>query len=667
MYNEPVPWEQVSAQLSARMDEPTALKYKEIIRQWDFQFRRRSFFSSRVASADILGELHKKAQAVADGRMTKAQARRLIREFFVGEGADALAALGFAPPKDAKGVAQLASIPRLELIVDTNVRMAQETGHYKKWESLKDVYPYGVWRVGYSKVHREAHLERDGKIYAFDHPIWRESPPGGEFNCHCRRELMTARELAASGKMPVPDNVPFQPSSLGFDPGANTWGDVPFGKDVPPAIKKEAKKNLRQDLAGDDMEPRTPRELIERNEAFLAVSEKFADRDARRMATSAEKRFAALEEDISRLESLPAGSKARQAIVESWRRQDEELVAGVRDATDDLKQRYEATVKMGEDAMERHDAIEGIADQEERTKAKREINREINTLYDQQTRLAYLEGKARWRMSIVADADPGDAVVDEVAREVRDSHGGLSLEEARAAANREMLLNRARMSGTMEPLYDAGSSRFGQPPEVFFDKMPPDDPDAVEKGAYYLHADKGEIHLDRRYGRWSSLPETATHEYGHWLDYHTRLDASSARRLEILPAAFVEAGKADVDDMLGTGRRDHPSGFELFRRFGTNGTYWWTELPRILFGKTAPELSQQERYMIMAHADTMQSITNGRYGFGHSMAYAMDRSNTGVEAFAETYLAINRKDSTFRLAYPRMWRYIKSVLNKMKE
>ena len=304
MYNGPVSFKEATDQMAARLDTPTAMKYKEITANWDAQFRHRAFFSARVAEADLLGELHNKAQAVAEGRMSRDQARRLIREFFVGDGADALAALGFAPPKDAKGVAQLASIPRLELIVDTNVRMAQETGHYKKWESLKDVYPYGVWRVGYSKVHREAHLERDGKIYAFDHPIWRQSPPGGEFNCHCRRELMTARELAASGKMPVPENVPFQPSSLGFDPGADDWQDPPFGKDVPPKVEKEATRLLEDDL-------RTEKASMER-EAQTAKA------DAERLEKTAKKaEYKAQEADAGedkRKEAKTARSRANAAM-----------------------------------------------------------------------------------------------------------------------------------------------------------------------------------------------------------------------------------------------------------------------------------------------------------------------------------------------------------------
>lgn len=304
MYNGPVSFKEATDQMAARLDTPTAMKYKEITATWDAQFRRRAFFSARVAEADLLGELHRKAQAVADGRMTKAQARRLIREFFVGDGADALAALGFAPPKYAKGISQLASLPRLELIVDTNVRMAQETGHYKKWESLKDVYPYGVWRVGYSKVHREAHLERDGKIYAFDHPIWRESPPGGEFNCHCRRDLLTARELAASGKMPVPDNVPFEPSSLGFDPGASEWQDPPFGANVPQPIEKEATRLLEDDL-------RMEKADMEREAQEAKAEAERLEESARKAEAKAEK---AAGDDAQREKAKTARRRAKAAL-----------------------------------------------------------------------------------------------------------------------------------------------------------------------------------------------------------------------------------------------------------------------------------------------------------------------------------------------------------------
>lgn len=247
MFDAPVTFQQAADRLSSRMDRPTAMKYQAIVSTWDANARRHAFFSSRVAEGGILGELHRRAQAVVEGRMSQDQARRLLREYFVGEGADPLAALGFAPPKDAKGVAQLASIPRLELILDTNVRMAQETGHWQKWRRMSKAYPYGVWRVGVCDNHRKSHLERDGKVYAFDHPIWTQSPPGGEFHCHCRRELATAEDLEDMGVKPEPNDSSFEPSSLGFDPSADDFPEPPVGKRVPDPIAKKAEQKMKED------------------------------------------------------------------------------------------------------------------------------------------------------------------------------------------------------------------------------------------------------------------------------------------------------------------------------------------------------------------------------------------------------------------------------------
>lgn len=247
MFNAPVTFQQAADQLSSRMDRPTAMKYQAIVSTWDANARRHAFFSSRVAESGILGELHRRAQAVVEGKMSRGQARRLLREYFVGEGADALAALGFAPPKDARGVTQLASIPRLELILDTNVRMAQETGHWQKWKRMSKAYPYGIWRVGVCDNHRKSHLERDGKVYAFDHPIWTQSPPGGEFHCHCRRELATAEDLEDMGLKPQPNDSQFEPSSLGFDPSADDFPKPPVGKRVPEPIAEKAEQKMQED------------------------------------------------------------------------------------------------------------------------------------------------------------------------------------------------------------------------------------------------------------------------------------------------------------------------------------------------------------------------------------------------------------------------------------
>ena len=44
MYNEPVSFKEATDQMAARLDTPTAMRYKEITAAWDAQFRRRAFF-----------------------------------------------------------------------------------------------------------------------------------------------------------------------------------------------------------------------------------------------------------------------------------------------------------------------------------------------------------------------------------------------------------------------------------------------------------------------------------------------------------------------------------------------------------------------------------------------------------------------------------------------
>jgi len=249
MFDEPINFKEAEEALAKRLDTPTALKYKEIAATWDAKARSRAFFSARVADATILSELHNRVAAVIEGKMTKTQARDLIRRYFVGEGADALAALGFAPPGDGKGLTQLASAARLKLIFDTNVKMAQEVGQYQQWQEMSHVYRYGIWKAGHAEEHRQEHLARDGKAYAYDHPIWTQSPPGGEFNCHCYRILARDEDLQERGITPEPLGSNFEASSLGFDPSRDL--DPPeFGKRVLPEYREKAQEKIDAQVVG---------------------------------------------------------------------------------------------------------------------------------------------------------------------------------------------------------------------------------------------------------------------------------------------------------------------------------------------------------------------------------------------------------------------------------
>jgi hypothetical protein len=180
-----VHFKQAEEYLAARQDRPTYLKASEYLTAWDAETRRKAFFSARVASADILSELHQRCQQVVNGDMTDRQARELLRVFLNGDGAAALRQLGFMPQGEAaQSVVELASVRRLQLILYQNAKIAQEAGHYRQWAENAALFPYGRWHLGHAEEHRPEHAARDGKVYAFEHPIWRTSPPGSEFNCH---------------------------------------------------------------------------------------------------------------------------------------------------------------------------------------------------------------------------------------------------------------------------------------------------------------------------------------------------------------------------------------------------------------------------------------------------------------------------------------------------
>ena len=115
---------------------------------------------------------------------------------------------------------------------------------------------------------------------------------------------MTARELAASGKMPVPENVPFEPSSLGFDPGADDWQDPPFGANVPQPIKKEATCLLEDDL-------RTEKASMEREAQEAKTEAERLEESARKAEAKAEK---AAGDEAKQEKAKTARSRAKAAL-----------------------------------------------------------------------------------------------------------------------------------------------------------------------------------------------------------------------------------------------------------------------------------------------------------------------------------------------------------------
>lgn len=314
MFDEPIQFEEAEKAIAERMPTATALSYRQIMRQWAPDARQRAFFSARVLDATVLSELHRRVQQVVSGEMTSDQATRLMQDFFRNGGRESLVRMGFLPPERGQGagVEELASTPRLRLIFETNVRMAQETGHYRQWMEVAEAFPYGIWHCGHAEEHRPEHLARDGRCYHHSHDIWTKSPPGGEFNCHCWREVISADEARARGLVPEAPDSPLVPSSLGFDPSRGMDQPVQPGRRVLPELAEKAK------------EPPTPEQLAEilpEAASQPAVEEPPEQHTARRRAqwqAAYEKRRDAWEQSIVEAAPVPKDAPDRERKLQPY-------------------------------------------------------------------------------------------------------------------------------------------------------------------------------------------------------------------------------------------------------------------------------------------------------------------------------------------------------------
>ena len=402
LFPEPVSFQEADDFLRSRQDTATHLKSREIAMMWDAEARQAAFFSARVTQAAIVSRLHDVCQSVLSGQMSRAQARRLLREYFLGEGADALAAMGFAPARRAMGISQLASLPRLELIIYQNVKMAQERGHYQQWQKVKQDFPYGIWRVGNCQNHREAHLARDGKIYAFDHPIWTQSPPGGEFNCHCYRELISAKDMKERGLSPEPIDSEFEPSSLGFDPSRPLATEPVFGRTTRPEYADISRRQCEEE------KPSVQAELEQRQQEQAKRVEAAAQADAKAEA-----------------EAKAKAEEAARAKAEAEARAKEEAAAKAA-AEARAKEEAEAKARAEEAAKQVAQAAEAARKAEEQARAAEEAARKAAEEAARQAEIARLEAE-RKAAEEAARLEAERLAAEEAARQERER---LAAEEA---------------------------------------------------------------------------------------------------------------------------------------------------------------------------------------------------------------------------------------------
>ena len=199
-----------------RVNLPTSKDSAGVARDIPAQIRARAFFSARVAEAHILERFRRISDDYNTGKIGRDEARALMMEYARASGKD----------DGTRGLRNLASTARLNLIIDQNASMAHAVGEYERMysPSALRVFPYVRYEASVgSKKPRGSHQKYDGMIFEKSDPWLRTHWPPWDFGCHCQLVQITAKQAGKTPDMiqaPTPaDKVKVEVASgFAFDP-----------------------------------------------------------------------------------------------------------------------------------------------------------------------------------------------------------------------------------------------------------------------------------------------------------------------------------------------------------------------------------------------------------------------------------------------------------------
>lgn len=135
IFSTPLPFEEAIQSREVRQILPTDFR-TALLQQIPAELRERAMFSAGVTNAQFLEEASKKIDALLDGKSDRATMRLELKQL--------LDSLGYQSPEGEEGtLTDLASDDRLNLILDTNLEMAQGYGQWKQGQdpAVLDQWP----------------------------------------------------------------------------------------------------------------------------------------------------------------------------------------------------------------------------------------------------------------------------------------------------------------------------------------------------------------------------------------------------------------------------------------------------------------------------------------------------------------------------------------------
>lgn len=212
------------------------------------------------------------------------------------------------------------------------------------------------------------------------------------------------------------------------------------------------------------------------------------------------------------------------------------------------------------------------------------------------------------------------------------------------------------IAAEMASFYSPQMAKFGKPPKM-----------TISNGRGSFNRIKNEIVFDSNNGH---PLDTCRHEFGHWVDFHTRLKPPiTMGNVEIKCAEFNAACAADWKTLKAAAKKKYSCGIRAFSQYvsidpahpnWSEGDYF-EDVSQQLFGKSYKQLDTRERYVVGGYMDSIGSITQARHGGGHTKK---EYTPWNTEHFANAVAMWKRGDAVFKLDFPETWKYIDAVMKK---
>jgi hypothetical protein len=239
----PLPFEEAIQSREVRQILPTDFR-TALLQQIPAELRERAFFSAGVTNAQFLDEASRKIDALVAGKADRATMRTELKQL--------LDSLGYQPVEGEEGtLTDLGSDDRLNLILDTNLEMAQGYGQWKQGQdpAVLDQWPaQELVRVIDSKEPRDwaqRWADAGGSFYGGrmialkNDPIWVEISrfglpyPPFDFNSGMRVADIDRDEAVELGV--ISDDAQIAPQDRGFNDGLET--SLGVGDDIAQAVQ----------------------------------------------------------------------------------------------------------------------------------------------------------------------------------------------------------------------------------------------------------------------------------------------------------------------------------------------------------------------------------------------------------------------------------------------